>query len=163
WVLSKGAGLPKLKRPGSSEESGCRGVYEIDRLSCRNVTMDAFVAWLRSAPRATRPVLNSTGLERPSDFDLDGLSSSFMRCVSENSPILQAVDKQLGLKLTLQSIPQPVIVVENVNRTPVANDPDVERRLPPDPVEFEVASIRPCDTVELRGWRISASGQVNTG
>jgi uncharacterized protein (TIGR03435 family) len=125
--------------------------------------MDAFVEWLRSAPRAMLPVVNQTALEGEWDFDLDGLPNNFVRGVSDDSPILKAIDRQLGLTLTQKSVPQPVIVVERANRTPSPNVPDLESRLPAAPVEFEVASIRPCEVVEPRGWSISPSGQVNTG
>jgi uncharacterized protein (TIGR03435 family) len=169
WVLSKGATAPKLKPAAKSGEAGCRGVYELDRLSCRNVTLDTFVAWLREGPHTALPVMNSTGIEGSWDFDLDNLELSRSRGVSEGNPILGAVDRQLGLKLAIERVPQPVVVVNSVNRTPTRNLPGIETRLPPDPVEFEVASIRPCQMIDPRttqgdtGQRISPSGQLTTG
>jgi uncharacterized protein (TIGR03435 family) len=163
WVLSKGTDQPKLKPAASSSESGCRLMDENKRVSCRNVTMDEFVSWLREGRITALPVVNSTGIEESWDFDLRYTIAGGMNGISENNPILDAVDKQLGLKLGLQNIPQPVLVVESVNRNPTPNAPDVERRLPPDPVEFEVASIRPCQALDAFGERSSPSGLVTTG
>jgi uncharacterized protein (TIGR03435 family) len=125
--------------------------------------MDAFVSWLRGGRITALPVVNSTGIEESWDFDLRYTIAGGMNGISENNLILEAVDQQLGLKLGLQNIPQPVLVVESVNRNPTPNVPDVESRLPPDPVEFEVASIRPCQAVDIFGERSSPSGLVTTG
>jgi uncharacterized protein (TIGR03435 family) len=169
WVLSKGAGEPKLRRATGSGESGCRSVYEFDRVSCRNVTLDTFVAWLREGPATALPVVDSTGIDGSWDFDLDDLDLPRNRGVSEGNPILGAVDRQLGLRLAVQPVLQPVVLVQHVNRTPTPNVPGIETRLPPDPIEFEVASIRPCQMIDPRttqgdiGQRISPSGQVTTG
>jgi uncharacterized protein (TIGR03435 family) len=169
WVLSKGAGEPKLRRPSGTEKSGCRNVYELDRLSCRNVPLEAFIAWLREGPATTLPVVNSTRIDGSWDFDLDNLDLPRNRGVSEGNPILTSVDRQLGLRLAVQPVPQPVVLVNVVNRTPTPNLPGIERRLPPDPIEFEVAAIRPCDAIDPRrtqgdiGQRISPGGQLTTG
>jgi len=152
-----------LKRADSSGDSACHNVDDNKRLSCRNLTMDAFVALLRAGHLTTMPVVNLTGIEDSWDFDLDYTIAGGMQGISENSPILDAVDKQLGLKLELQNIPQPVLVVESVNRNPTPNAADIQKRLPPEPVEFEVASIRPCQSVDIFGGRSSPSGQVTTG
>jgi uncharacterized protein (TIGR03435 family) len=169
WVLTKGAGAPKLRRPTSTAESGCRNDYTYDRLSCRNVPLEAFIAWLREGPHTTLPVVNSTGIDGNWDFDLDNLDLARTRGVAEGYPILASVERQLGLKLAIQPVPQPVVLVQEVDRTPTPNMPGIETRLPPDPIEFEVASIRPCDAIDPRrtqgdiGQRISPSGQLTTG
>jgi uncharacterized protein (TIGR03435 family) len=169
WVLSKGSGAHKLRQPANTDESGCRNVYEYDRVSCRNVRLDAFIAWLREGPNTTLPVVNATGIDGNWDFDLDNLDLPRNRGVSERNPILESVARHMGLKLALEPVSQPVVLVESVNRTPTPNVPDIETRLPPDPVEFEVAAIRPCDAIDPRrtqgdiGQRISPSGQLTTG
>ena len=166
WVLSKGAGDPKLKPADSLGESSCRVADNNERLSCRNVTLDAFLARLRENPISTRlPVVNATGLEGSWDFDLNYtiVGGDFGFLISENNPVLNAIEKQLGLTLELQNIPQPVLIVESVNRTPTANAADVGTRLPPDPVEFEIASLRRCESVDPFGQRISPAGHVTTG
>jgi uncharacterized protein (TIGR03435 family) len=169
WVLSKGSREPKLKLADSSAESTCRVMDNNEGLSCRNITMDAFVARLREDPRTMLPFVNSTGVEGSWDFDLNYPVTGGQVLISENHPILDAIDKQLGLKLALQDVPQPVLIVETVNRSPTANAVDIQKRLPPDPVEFEVASIRPCEAIDPRsvngdlGQRSSPSGLVTTG
>jgi uncharacterized protein (TIGR03435 family) len=169
WVLSKGAGEPRLRRSSGSDDSGCGLLFERDRLSCRNVTIDAFADWLRAQHRPTRPLINETSIEGAWDFDVDGVDLARERSISESSPMVDAIEQQLGLRLALQPVPQPGIVVESVNRSPTPNVPDIETRLPPDPVEFEVASIRPCQFVSPTttggntGLRMSPSGQVTTG
>jgi uncharacterized protein (TIGR03435 family) len=160
WILARGTGPLKLKPASGSEPAGCRPIDERQRLSCRSVTLDMFAAWLRSAPRATRPIVNTTDLDGEWDFDLDDVPATFMRGLSEDSPMLRAVDRQLGLTLTLRAMPQPAVVIDTVERVPTANVPDVESRLPPDAVEFEAASIKPCESAEPAAWRVSPSGQI---
>jgi uncharacterized protein (TIGR03435 family) len=169
WVLSTGATAPTLARASGGGEPGCRLLFEIDRLSCRRVTIDAFVDWLRLQHRPSRPLMHDTRLEGTWDFDVNGVDLARFRNISENSPMVDAIERQLGLRLTLQPVPQPGVVVERVNRAPTPNVSDVETRLPPDPVRFEVASIRPCEFVNPTatggntGLRMSPSGQVTTG
>src|SRR6185437_3755972 len=51
--------------------------------------------------------------------------------------------KQLGLVVTREDLPQPAIVIDNVNRTPTPNSPDIAKLVTAQPdLEFEVASIR---------------------
>jgi len=160
WILARGIGPTKLKPASGSAPSGCRPIDERQRLSCRSVTLDMFVAWLRSAPRATRPIVNMTDLDGEWDFDLEDVPANLMRGLSEDSPMLRAVDRQLGLTLTLRATPQLAVVIESVERVPTANVADVESRLPPDAVEFEAASIKPCESAEPAAWRVSPSGQI---
>jgi uncharacterized protein (TIGR03435 family) len=162
WVLSTGAGKLKLKPPDNSGDSGCRVFDNNQRVSCRHVTMDAFAAWLRAGRLTTLPVLNSTRIDGDWDFDFSYNVSGGMTGISENNPILDAIDKQLGLKLELQNTSQSVLIVESVDRQPTPNVAGIEKSLPPFE-EFEVASIRPCRTFELFGGRVSAGGQVTTG
>jgi uncharacterized protein (TIGR03435 family) len=62
-----------------------------------------------------------------------------------SSAVIDAIDKQLGLAVERQQVPQSVLAVESVNEQPAANPPGVAASLPPPPpTEFEVASIRPC-------------------
>ena len=71
---------------------------------------------------------------------------------SEAISIFDAVDSQLGMKLDLQKIPTPVIVVDSVNQKPTDNPPGVTTSLPPvAPPEFEVANITPSAVVAPLG------------
>lgn len=169
WVLAKGTGEPKLKPSARSSESGCQLLFAVNRMACRSVTIDGFIASLQPARTTPLPVINATGIAGSWDFDIDGVDLARGRGIYEGSPMVDAIDRQLGLTLAMQPAPQPVIVVERVARTPTPNAPDIETRLPPDPVEFEVASIRPCEFVNplqtggQTGLRLSPSGQVTTG
>lgn len=169
WVLANGPREPKLTRAQGSGESSCRILDQNDGLACRGVTMDAFAARLRGGILTTIPVVNATGVSGPWDFDLHYSIDKGMFGVADGNPILDAVQKQLGLRLERRESSQPVLVVVSVNRTPTANDPDLVSRLPPAPIEFEAASIRPCTAIDPRttggdiGQRTSRSGQVATG
>jgi uncharacterized protein (TIGR03435 family) len=59
------------------------------------------------------------------------------------------VDKQLGLKLELQTAPRPVLIVDSVNQKPTPNLPGLEKILPaPPPPQFDVAVIKPSKSDE---------------
>ncbi len=119
------------------------------RYACRNVTMAAFAEALRGMWGTNlnqTPVLNQTELEGRWNFEIT-YSGGFNLMGGDNSgrvSILEAIDKQLGLKLEEKQIPTPVIVVDSVNRKPSANPPGTAEALPPQPIptEFEVASIK---------------------
>ncbi len=148
-------GKPKLKS-ASGDGAGCRrqplNIQDANPSSviqCRNVTMEAFALALRSLAGnllSNLPVVDATGLEESWDFDLKWPVILPSPDAPPGANLIEAIDKQLGLKLELQKLPQPVVVVESVNEQPAANPPDVAASLPPPPpLEFEVASIRPCE------------------
>jgi uncharacterized protein (TIGR03435 family) len=163
WVLSRASTTPRLRRASGSDEPGCRILDDNERLACRSVTMDEFAARLREGRLTTLPVVNATSLEGAWDFDLRYTIPGGIFGVAENGAILDVVDKQLGLKLQREAVPQPVVIVESVNRSPTPNVPDLAELLPPERLEFEVAAIRPCEKVDLFSQRSSPSGQVATG
>ncbi len=57
--------------------------------------------------------------------------------------MFDAASRKIGLKLEEQKKPMPVIVVDNVNRTPTDNPPGVTKQIPAVLTEFEVAEVRP--------------------
>jgi uncharacterized protein (TIGR03435 family) len=100
-----------------------------------------------------RPLVNSTGLEGTWDIDLKypvrvtRISPGGKTSVENANGIFEAIEKQLGLKLVLGKTLLPVLAVESVNEQLTPNAPGVEAALPPlPPPQFEVASLRPCDT-----------------
>lgn len=129
--------------------------------NCRNVTMAAFVEALHGmfgASLGTNPVLDETGLKGAWNFDLR-YSMGLIGPMSNNTDritVVEAVDKQLGLKLEQKPVPTPVMVVDSVNEMPTANPPNLAEVLPPltVPTEFEVASIKPADTTPTQGPRM---------
>ncbi len=72
------------------------------------------------------------------------------------------MNKQLGLKLDLQTAPRPVMIVDSVNEKPTANRPDLEKVLPtPPPAQFEVATIKPSDPNAKPGGSGIRGGQID--
>lgn len=155
-VLTVGKGKPKMKAASGSGESGCKGIpqkptpgtvpYQV--VSCQNVTMAVFADMLNGfggGSYLSDPVVDQTGLEGAWDFELKWTARNRLaQAGSDGISLLDAVDKQLGLKLEGQKTPQPVLIVESVNQTPTPNDPGVTTKIPPaPPTEFEVASIKP--------------------
>jgi uncharacterized protein (TIGR03435 family) len=161
FVLTLGNDKPKLKAAEPSGEAGCRTqpatrsaapvagqiVLPTTNISCRSVTMETFASSLAgfAVGYFTGAVVDRTGLKGAYDFDVKwtvGLLISLAG--AERTTVFEAIDKQLGLKLEEQKIPQPVIMVDMVNKTPTPNPPDVAAKLPVlPPAEFEVATIRP--------------------
>jgi uncharacterized protein (TIGR03435 family) len=94
------------------------------------------------------------------DFDLHYTIAFGMIGVSENNPIIEALEKDVGLKLEIQNVPQAVLIIEGVNRNPTPNVPDLEKSLPQLPMEFEAASIKPCKALDPGQ---PGRGQVNMG
>src|SRR5215831_7693522 len=162
FVLSMGKGKPKLKEADTSGKTGCQpqpvqapGAIAPDQIrvpmigiACHNITIEAFAAELKGIAGGgyvTNGVVDSTGLKGSWDFDYRFTSKPFSQLAgAEAVTLLDAIDKQLGLKLEEQKVPTPVIVVDQVNEKPSDNPPDLAKRLPsPPPAEFEVADIKP--------------------
>ncbi len=168
YLLKAGKGKPKLRPAESSGSSGCQISALLDgpddvpyrNIQCRNVTMEAFAVALRGIAGSSfgnLPVADSTGIEGAWDIDL----KNPLR-VGNNGGIFEAVEKQLGLTLERGNVPQPVLSVESVKQQPTPNPPGVIAALPPLPsLEFEVASIRPCDgTGPNTAPRFESGGRV---
>ncbi len=157
FVLSMGKGKPKLKEADGWGDPGCRpqpptgppepGVIPYNVVVCRSATMDTFVTLIHNFANGylTSPTLNSTGLEGSWDFELKWTSIGLLsQAGADGISLFDAIDKQLGLKMEPKQVPQPVIRIASVNRTPTDNPPGVTTALPPPPpAEFEVADVRP--------------------
>jgi uncharacterized protein (TIGR03435 family) len=156
YVLTVGKGRPKLKESDGSGEKGCQGQPPPQNLppgtipaitvSCHNLTMAAIAEQLHQMAGGylTSPVTDATGLKGSWDFDIKWTARGQLAAAgADGISIFDAVDKQLGLKLELQKIPMPVIVVDSVNEKPTENLPDTAKSLPVTPTEFEVAVIKP--------------------
>ena len=160
FALTVGKGKPKLKESASSDKPGCQGQAQaplttvegqirlpMNSVSCHNMTMEAFASELRGMDPTyfSNAVVDSTGLKGFWDFDLKWAIRGNLRLAGPDAvTISEAVDKQLGLKIEEQKIPTPVIVVDQVDRKPTDNPPDVNTRVPAlPPAEFEVADVKP--------------------
>jgi uncharacterized protein (TIGR03435 family) len=164
---------PLLKQSASDAAtagSGCQSVPADApnngfAYACHNMTMAAFVSAL---PNLARPyiggniVADLTGLKGAWDFNLK-FSRPVMLTTGGGDAIslADAVDQQLGLKIELQKVPIPVIVVDSVNQKPSWNADDVAAKLPPLPTEFEVADIKPSLPETKENVQIQPGGRIN--
>lgn len=155
YVLKLGSGAPSLKAADGSGDSGCR-LPTVGPPSpnisyhCHNMTMAEFGKALPGL--ATRyflgsesdPVTDLTGLNGSWDFEVKLTNNNFRIPVlgAEGLTIFDAVER-LGLKLELQNVPKPVIVVDHVDRKPAGNPPGVTQILAPPPPPKVALEIKP--------------------
>src|SRR6185312_2066488 len=101
-----------------------------------------------------KTVLNQTDLPGKWDFNL----RYSINMLGGNNPdriaFNDALEKQLGLKLSEISVPTQVVVIDSVERKPTPNPPGTAAALPPlptPPTAFEAASIRPSEPGQMGG------------
>ncbi len=177
YVLSVPAGgKPKMKESDGSGDATCvpdpqpqnrvpgAPVYIV--VHCHNLTMATFADTVHrmAGGYLTKPVVDATGLEGAWDFDIKWSPAGPMlkAAGADGISIFDAVDKELGLKLELQTAPRPVLIVDSVNEKPTPNAPDIATVLPPPPPPtFEVATIKPSDPDAKGGGSGINGGQVD--
>ncbi|MGD1069960.1 MAG: TIGR03435 family protein [Bryobacteraceae bacterium] len=168
FVLTMAKGKPSLKEASGSAASGCQsqpqsGTAAYLEFSCRDITMGAFAGALRrmAGDYLPEPVVDSTGLEGSWDFNIRwNPRSRIVRAGTGRITIFDAIDNQLGLKLKLQYVSAPVIVLDHVNQEPTANPAGVTKILPPRSLEFEVATIGLSPPDERFGFRRYPGGRI---
>jgi uncharacterized protein (TIGR03435 family) len=122
--------------------------------TCRSMTMEAFATFLRpqvsqnNSANSASPVVDQTGLKGAWDFEFKTtLQIRLLNAANSDSSqitIFDAVDKQLGLKLTAAKTPLQVLAVDGATEKPTENLPGVAESLAVQyPKEFEVADVRP--------------------
>ena len=172
YVLRVDKGDPKLKPADESEASavdehhtptnlppGTPAYYSI---TCHSQSMTNLREILQdyAALYISKPVVDATGLKGNWDFELHWTS----RPSPDGLSIFDAVQKQLGLKLTLEPYPTPVLVIDKVDETPTPNAPGLDKALPPPPpAEFDVAVLTPSKPdaqmqARFTGSQVTASG-----
>jgi uncharacterized protein (TIGR03435 family) len=169
YVLTVGKdGKPKMQE--SEEGNGACTPVEppqgqknapID-VKCHNQTMADFAILLHdfAGGYLDKPVVDKTGLKGAYDFELKWHPKQVYDQLgpTDGISIFDAVDKQLGLKLTMETSPQHVWIVDSVNRQPTPNPPDVAKLLPPlPPAVFEVATVKPSAPDERGFGRINGN------
>ena len=174
WVLRAGKDTSKLKRSSDEGEFKCSptvdpphptpgSVIQIT-VQCKNMTMDQFAERFQEMAGGylDKPVVNSTGLTGQYDLTVHWTArQSLPRAGADGISFFDAVDKQLGLKLTLETAPRPALIVDSAKETPTPNAPDLAKVLPPlPPAQFEVATIKPSAPDEAESGRI-AGDEVN--
>ena len=150
YALVRGTRTPP-KESTASGEPGCQKANEEDTITCtcRKTTLGALAENLPSiAPGYfIYPVVDRTGLQGAYDFKLRWVARGRLPAGPEglrNSlSIFSSIEEQLGVKVELQTAPEPVLRVTRANRTPAPNPPGVMDILGPTPTEFEVVDVRP--------------------
>jgi len=119
---------------------------------CGNMTMAAFADAIHTMAMAqqyvgSNPILDDTGIKGAWNFEFHySVPAGTMGQGSAGGlSMLDAVDKQLGLKLEPRKVPLPVLVVDSAVEKPTPNPPDLAAKLPALPTEFDVADIKPTD------------------
>jgi uncharacterized protein (TIGR03435 family) len=180
YVLSVAKSGSKLKRAAVSADSGCRPQPQTGtatsipnlKATCHNLTSQQIGDNLRQMAGSyyntylDREVIDATTLEGAWDFDLEFTPIGLMGDKGRDGiTIFDAVNKQLGLKLELQEVPVPLMVVASVNRKPTANLPAVATTLAFPAPRFEVASVKPADPngPQLGGLRYTGGSQLRAG
>jgi uncharacterized protein (TIGR03435 family) len=177
FVLTAGKDKPKMKQASGTGDPRCEGqppppnqpagAIPSILVFCRNMSMDRLADQLHNMAGGYLdvPVNNSTGLAGSWDFDLKWTPRGALdRAGADGISIFDAVDRELGLSLTRQTAPRPVLVVDSVNESPTPNPPDIEKKMPPPPpAQFEVAVIKPSkpDTSlsgRIRGGQVDVHG-----
>jgi uncharacterized protein (TIGR03435 family) len=157
WVLSVGKGKAKLKEGDDTGKADCQyqepppnqppGTVSNIVFVCHNTTMETFAKNLHdwAGGYLSDPVVDGTGLKGAWDFDIKWTGKGqLQRAGADGISIFDAVDKQLGLKLDLETAPRPVLIVDSVNQKATPNPPGLEKVLPMrPPAQFDVATIRP--------------------
>ncbi len=141
------------------------GGVAIVTLSCHGVSMATFIEWLRGMGNGyvTTRLVDQTGLKGAWDFDVKwNPRYSVVQAGADFTTMFAALEQQLGLKLTLQNVPAPVLVVDSVNDVPTPNPSGVDAALPPPPpAEFDVADIKVSAPDAPTMGRLQPSGRLD--
>jgi len=164
YVLTVGKGGSKLRSSSGSENAGCQPVQQGGgggrggpadpasvpniKVACHNLTAQAIAENLRQMANGyfDHDVMDSTKLEGPWDFELEWTPRGALAAKgADGISAFDAVDKQLGLKVELQNVLLPSLVIESVNRKPTANPEGIATVLAVADARFEAAIIKPAN------------------
>jgi uncharacterized protein (TIGR03435 family) len=176
-TLARDQPSPNLKPSSGTEDGTCKfdpatpgspppnGMSTPDR--CHNVSMEKFAEILPTQANAylQKPMVDKTGLKGTYDFELHWTGMGRLESAgADGISLFDAVEKQLGLKITLGTAPGPVFLVDSVNETPTPNAPDLAKIMPPSPpAQFEVATVKPSASDGKQNARIDRSGVIVHG
>ena len=175
YVMKAQTGKVKLKEAQAAEgEGNCEpqpppanppaGAIRQIVVICKNETMQKFADDIHDMAGGylDKPVVDATGLKEAYDFTITWTPRGLLGVAgTEGISIFDAVDKQLGLKLALETAPRPVLIVDSANKAPTANPSDIAQRLPAlPPAQFEVATIKPSKPDTQPMGRVS-NGEVD--
>jgi len=120
--------------------------------TCKATSVATFAANMLNVPGAAQYfnnilVVDKSGLTGSYDFSFGFTPKvpATLKTVGEPVTFFDAIEKQLGMKLDLSTVPMPVYVVDKVDQKPTPNSAEAMKSFPPLPTEFEVASLKPVD------------------
>jgi uncharacterized protein (TIGR03435 family) len=162
YVLSVGKNGSKLKSASGSGDPSCQPQQQAGgggnpadpasmpniKVVCHDMTAAAIADNLHQMAGGylDHDVIDSTKLEGSFDFNIEWTGRGALAAKgADGISIFDAVDKQLGLKLELQNVPMPTLVIDSVNRKPTANPDGIEATLSLAQARFEAAIIKPAD------------------
>jgi uncharacterized protein (TIGR03435 family) len=186
YVMTVGKGGSKLQPSSGSEAQGCQPIQQAApapnpaggppdpasqpniKLACHNFTSAALADQLHQMAGGylDHDVVDETKLEGSWDFNIEWTARGVLAAKGDAGiSIFDAVEKQLGLDLKLQNVPEPSLVIESVNRKPTPNASNVATALALSPARFEVADIKPADPngPPFRGILYTGGLQVHAG
>jgi uncharacterized protein (TIGR03435 family) len=155
-----------LLKPGDGSEDGeCEPKMDQPWLTfvCKNLTMATFAERIHqwAGGYVNHPVVDQTGLKGGYDFTLHWVGRGALESTPDAISAFDAVEKQMGLKLTAATQPLPAMVIDSVNKTPTPNAPGVTEKLPDTPTEFEVADVKPSRPDEKTNLRYQPNGRLD--
>ena len=138
FALTVGKRTAKLKDADPSNRSACKRTAGDGSITyaCQNTTMAQLAEKVRSAAPGyiTSPVVDLTNLKGAFDFAITWTPSQLIAAgagrgadpavaATPNGGLtfFEAIDKQLGLKLESQKYPQPVMIIDHLERLPAGN------------------------------------------
>jgi uncharacterized protein (TIGR03435 family) len=162
------AGPANLLKPAKGEpDTGCKRAAPSADASvvCRGISMAQFAQVLPQLAGDYfwgNKLIDQTQLSGTFDFDLHWTPrAKFTPAGNGGVSLASAIEKQLGLKLALRDVPEPALIVDQADATPTPNAPNVAQLLPPVPLAFEVATIKPPSPEATRGKvRIQPGGRI---
>jgi uncharacterized protein (TIGR03435 family) len=164
-----------MKDASPDAEKGCQGKPRPQNaeptapieVSCHGQTAADIATNLRNMAGGylRQPVVDATGLKGTYDFDIKWTGRGQLAAAgADGISIFDAVEKQLGLKLELQTSPMPVVVVESVNQQPTPNAAESGALLAgvEAPKEFEVATVKLTPPeIQTQRFQIQPSGRID--
>ena len=175
YVLRAGKDAKSKLQESESESGNCEPVPPAPgaptknapiEMKCHGMTMAAFATQLRlmggGGGYFSEPVVDKTELKGAYDFQPKWHAKpAYDQLGADGISIFDALDKQMGLKLALETSPQHVWLVDTANRKPTPNATDIAQKLPPLPQPvFDVATVKPSAPDE-RGFARISGGQIN--
>src|SRR6202789_410014 len=175
YILSAGPGKPKMAESEAAGDAACMplppppnpspGAPSYITVNCKNLTMAAFAETLHNFAGGylDQPVVDETNLAGAWDFTIKWTGRGQLeKQGADGISIFAAVEKQLGLKLELQTAPRPVFQVASVDETPTPNVANIDEALPEPPAApFEVTVIKPSAPDE-KGYGHISGNQIET-